>query len=81
VQFAGGSKAMNVSADRFGGPERCGPVPFACEWPASDVRLTRAELDAALVLDAASRAEIAFGDDHLPEWSSDEDGPRVDLIR
>jgi hypothetical protein len=58
-----------------------GPMAFVCEWPAFGIPLARQELDAAVILDAASRAEVVFSDEHLPAWPSDEDGPQVNLIR
>jgi hypothetical protein len=39
-----------------------GPLTFVCEWPAAGVALTRHEIDAQLVLDAASRSQEIFGD-------------------
>jgi hypothetical protein len=37
-----------------------GPLLFVCEWPALAIPVTRAEIDAQLVLDAASRAQVLF---------------------
>lgn len=37
-----------------------GPLAFVCEWPAEGISLTRAEIDAGLVLEAAARAEILW---------------------
>ena len=37
-----------------------GPLAFACEWPAAAIEFTRAEVDAQLVIDAASRAQQIF---------------------
>ena len=37
-----------------------GPVVFVCEWPAVGIPVTSAEIDAQLVLDAASRAQALF---------------------
>lgn len=42
-----------------------GPLTFVCEWPAAGINLTRHEIDAQLVLDAATRAEVIFSDEHL----------------
>jgi len=39
-----------------------GPLTFVCEWPAAGVALTRHEIDAQLVLDAASRSQEIFSD-------------------
>ena len=51
-----------------------GPLAFVCEWPAQDIPLTRIEIDAGLVLQAASRAQVVWEDD-LPntpssDWST-----------
>lgn len=51
-----------------------GPLAFVCEWPAQGIALTRAEVDARAVLDAAARAQVIFSDEDLPEWPDDEDG-------
>jgi hypothetical protein len=37
-----------------------GPLAFVCEWPAAEIPLTRREIDAQLVLDAAERATVIF---------------------
>jgi hypothetical protein len=37
-----------------------GPLAFVCEWPARGIALTRVEVDAALVRDAADRAETLW---------------------
>lgn len=37
-----------------------GPLVFACEWPLANIPLTTAELDAALICDAAERAELLW---------------------
>ncbi len=34
-----------------------GPMAFVCEWPANGISRTRAEIDAAPILEAAERAE------------------------
>jgi hypothetical protein len=44
-----------------------GRLLFVCEWPAAGIPLTRFEIDAHLVIDAAARAQVVFPDDHLPE--------------
>ena len=54
-----------------------GPLVLACEWPALEIPLTRCEIDAQAVLDAAARAQVVFSDAHLPEWPHDDDGPPV----
>ena len=40
-----------------------GPITFVCAWPARDVPESRAELDAGLILTAASRAVPLWPDD------------------
>jgi hypothetical protein len=40
-----------------------GPVAFVCEWPAAGIPLSRAELDAQVILDAAGRAQVIFPED------------------
>jgi hypothetical protein len=42
-----------------------GRMAFVCEWPAGGIPLTRHELDAQLILDAASRAQVFFADDEI----------------
>jgi hypothetical protein len=37
-----------------------GPLTFACEWPAAHVPLARHEIDAHLILEATSRAQVIF---------------------
>jgi hypothetical protein len=37
-----------------------GPLTFACEWPARQIPESRAEVDAALVLEAAGRARAIW---------------------
>jgi hypothetical protein len=37
-----------------------GPLVFACQWPAGEVPLSQAELDAGLVLEAAARAQTLW---------------------
>jgi hypothetical protein len=37
-----------------------GPVSFVCEWPAAGISLTRSEIDAQTILDAAARARTLF---------------------
>jgi hypothetical protein len=59
-----------------------GPVVLVCEWPAMNIPLTRSELDAQTILDAAARAQVIFSDEHLPEPPSTDDGPSpVTFIR
>jgi len=40
-----------------------GPITFAAEWPASGVELTKADVDAAPILEAAPRSEKLWEDD------------------
>jgi hypothetical protein len=35
-----------------------GPLVFACEWPAAGMALTRHEIDAQPILDAAGRTQV-----------------------
>lgn len=42
-----------------------GRLALVCEWPAAGILLTRHEIDAQLILDAASRAQRLFADDEL----------------
>ncbi|MGI8712738.1 MAG: hypothetical protein ACR2NR_06035 [Solirubrobacteraceae bacterium] len=39
-----------------------GPLSFVCEWPAAGIPLTRSEIDAQNILDAAARAQAIFPD-------------------
>jgi hypothetical protein len=50
-----------------------GPLAFVCEWPALGVPLTRVEIDAGEILDAAGRAETLWEDDGPSGggWSSE----------
>jgi hypothetical protein len=52
-----------------------GPVVLVCEWPAMNIPLTRSELDAQTILDAAARAQVIFSDEHLPDPPNEHDGP------
>ena len=52
-----------------------GPLAFVCEWSAKDIPLTRAGVDARIVLDAAARAEVLW-DDPAPGAG----GPRSDSL-
>ena len=47
-----------------------GPLAFVCEWPAADLSLMRAETDAAVLHEAASRA-VTLWEDAAPSGSSD----------
>ena len=46
-----------------------GPLAFVCEWPAAGIPLTRAEVDAQLLLDASTRTRQLF-----PNRASSEGG-------
>lgn len=37
-----------------------GPLAFVCEWPAQGVELTRSEMDAGSVIEAAGRAQVLW---------------------
>lgn len=49
-----------------------GPLSFVCEWPAAEIALTRSEIDAQIILDAASHAQVLFPDQSSPgtSWTS-----------
>jgi hypothetical protein len=54
-----------------------GPVAFVCEWPAAGIPLSRGEVDAQTILDAAARAVAIF-----PATSGWDAGPpRATLTR
>jgi hypothetical protein len=40
-----------------------GRLTFVCQWPEAGIELTRAEIDAQLLLDAASRSQVIFAGD------------------
>lgn len=50
-----------------------GPLTFVCEWPAVGLQLTRVEIDAKLVLDAATRAQ------HIFEHTDDSPGGAITI--
>jgi hypothetical protein len=52
-----------------------GTLTFVCEWPAMGIPVTRVELDAQAILDAGSRAQVIFSDEHLPEPPDENHGP------
>jgi hypothetical protein len=54
-----------------------GPLALVCEWPAYGIGESRVELDAALILDASTRAVRLWPDD--PDESSE--GPIATLYR
>jgi hypothetical protein len=43
-----------------------GPVAFVCEWPGRGIPLSRVEIDAVKIRDAAARAEILWPDEGEP---------------
>jgi len=51
-----------------------GPLAFVCEWLVAGIPVTRQEIDAQVVLDAARRALVVFEDgpqrEGGPEWSA-----------
>ena len=58
----GGGKSWNFEFWAWPLPPD-GPVSFVAEWPREGIELTRAELDAAAVRDAATRAVTLWSDD------------------
>lgn len=40
-----------------------GPLAFVCQWPAAGIPLTRHEIDAQVILDASTRAQVVFPDE------------------
>lgn len=46
-----------------------GPVSFVCEWPAAKIALSRSEIDAQAILDAAARSRALFSE-HPPSDGS-----------
>jgi hypothetical protein len=44
-----------------------GRLTFVCQWPAAGIGLTRHEIEAQVLLDAAKRAQVIFADDDLPD--------------
>jgi hypothetical protein len=75
VEFSDGRRATNVGGrpGRDGEPEwrqgfwlwplpPPGPLTFVCEWPAAGLALSRADIDAQTVIDAAARAQVVFPD-------------------
>ena len=44
-----------------------GRLTFVCQWPAAGIELTRHEIEAQLLLDAAKHAQVIFADDDLPD--------------
>lgn len=48
-----------------------GPMSFVCQWPAAEVPVTRAEIEAHVILEAAQRARVIFPDqDPSPQTAS-----------
>jgi hypothetical protein len=57
-----------------------GPLAFVCEWPAAGIALTRHEVDAQPILDAAARATVIFAEEESPggpRWTSYGAPPQV----
>ena len=44
-----------------------GTLTLVCEWPAASIPLTRHDIDTQVIRDAATRAQVIFTDEHLPE--------------
>ncbi len=44
-----------------------GRLTFVCQWSEAGIELTRNDIDAQLILDAAVRAQVIFSDGDLPE--------------
>jgi hypothetical protein len=44
-----------------------GTLTLVCEWPAMAIPVTRSEVDAQLILDAATHAQVIFLEEDLPE--------------
>jgi hypothetical protein len=44
-----------------------GRLTFVCQWPEAGIELTRREIDAQVILDAAGRAQVIFSDADLPD--------------
>lgn len=59
-----------------------GTLTIVTEWPAYGIPLTRDEIDTGPIVEAASRAQVVFSQDHLPEIPDpDDDGPEFQIIR
>jgi hypothetical protein len=43
---------------------------LVCEWPAGGIALTRHEIDAQVILEAAGRAQVIFKDEDLSDGGS-----------
>jgi len=54
-----------------------GPLTFVVEWAAAGIPLTRHEIDAKLIRDAAQRAQVIFSTEDLPELSPSQAQPRL----
>lgn len=57
-----------------------GTLTLVCEWPAMGIPVTRVELNGQLILDAATRAQVIFSDEHLPEPPDEDDGPSAAAV-
>ena len=62
-----------------------GPLIFVCEWPAAGITLTRADIDAQTILDAADRAQVLFPDQSADGsqagWTSYAPAPATQTIK
>ena len=49
-----------------------GPLAFVVEWPAEGIELTRQEVDSAAIIEAASRSEVLWPQQHgdTSSWTS-----------
>lgn len=57
----GGGGGGNWRADLWVWPlPPAGALALVCEWPAAGIALTRHEVDAALIIEAAARAQVVF---------------------
>jgi hypothetical protein len=58
----GGARSWNMNMWLWPLPPP-GPLAFVCEWQAEGVALTRREIDAQVILDAAGRSEVLWPDE------------------
>ena len=49
-----------------------GRLTFVCQWPEANIELTRHDIDAQLILDAAARARVIFSDGLADPMTDDE---------
>jgi hypothetical protein len=70
---SGGGSDLQYSQQWWAWPiPDSGTIAFVCEWPAYGIDETRVELDAALLREAANRAQPVWPDNHAgrTHWSS-----------